>query len=141
MLDEEIVQAECDMKNFSFKNTTRCGCTSCDDIEVTVQVTVVSVKDSTPIQAAHADILRTDSMELIGITSNNGQFASISKTSKNITIMVQAPNFLTRRTVDIELLQEWSGLSSNYSYSIPESTSGAASRYWWIRSDCTTWPS
>lgn len=101
-LDEEIVQAECDRKNFSFKNTTRCGCTSCDDIEVTVQVTVVSVKDSTPIPAAQ--ILRTDSMELLGITLNNGQFVFQEPLrTHNITIMVQAPNFLTRRNVDIEL--------------------------------------
>ena len=95
MLEEEIVQAECDNMNFGFRNATRCGCTSCDDIDATVQVTVLSTEDNTPIPAAQ--IRRSDSMELLGITLNNGQFVFREPIgTRNITIAVQAPDFLTR---------------------------------------------
>ena len=95
MLEEEIVQAECDNMNISFRNATRCGCTSCDDIDATVQVTVLSTEDNTPIPAAQ--IRRSDSMELLGITLNNGQFIFREPIgTRNITIAVQAPDFLTR---------------------------------------------
>ena len=95
MLEEEIVQADCDNMNFGFRNATRCGCTSCDDIDATVQVTVLSTEDNTPIPAAQ--IRRSDSMELLGITLNNGQFVFREPIgTRNITIAVQAPDFLTR---------------------------------------------
>ena len=95
MLEEEIVQAECDNMNFGFRNATRCGCTSCDDIDATVQVTVLSTEDNTPIPAAQ--IRRSDSMELLGITLNNGQFVFREPIgTRDINIAVQAPDFLTR---------------------------------------------
>ena len=100
MIEEEEIQADCSGRmTFSIQNATRCGCTSCDDIEVTVQITVESIRDNVPIPAAQ--ILRMDvgsnGSQLLGITLNNGQFVFQEPLgTRSMTIQIQAPNFLAR---------------------------------------------
>ena len=96
VIEEEIIQAECNTTNpSSVRNATRCGCTSCDDIEAMVQVTVVSVEDNTPIPAAQ--ILQANTLVVLGITLTDGQFVFQEPLgTRSITIRVQAPDFLPR---------------------------------------------
>ena len=99
MIEEEEIQADCSGMTFSIQNATRCGCTSCDDVEVTVQITVRSIRDNIPIPAAQ--ILRMDvgsnESQLLGITLNNGQFVFQEPLgTRSMTIQIQAPNFLVQ---------------------------------------------
>ena len=99
IFDNEI-HAECigDM-TFSIQNATHCGCTSCDDVEATVQVTVLSARNNTPIPAAQILRVETDSMkaQLLGITLNNGQFVFREPLrTQSMTIRLQAPDFLAQ---------------------------------------------
>ena len=104
MLEEEVIQAECeeDVTFGGFRNATRCGCTSCNDIDATVQVTVLSAEDNTPIPAAQ--IRRSESMELLGITLTTGQFVFREPLgTRNINISVQAPDFRPVGNIPISL--------------------------------------
>ena len=97
-INDEEIHAECngDM-TFSVQNATHCGCTSCDDVEATVQVTVLSARNNTPIPAAQ--ILRVDNMktQLLGITLNNGEFVFREPVrTRSMTINIRASNFLAQ---------------------------------------------
>ena len=100
MIEDEEIEADCiNGMTFSVQNATRCGCTSCDDIPVTVQITVVSVRDNTPIPAAQILRMgvRSNESQLLGITLNNGQLVFQEPLgTRSITIQIQAPNFLER---------------------------------------------
>ena len=97
-INHKEIHAECngDM-TFSVQNATHCGCTSCNDVEATVQVTVLSARNNTPIPAAQ--ILRVDNMktQLLGITLNNGQFVFREPVrTRSMTINIQASDFLAQ---------------------------------------------
>lgn len=107
MIEEEEIQADCSGgMTFSIQNATRCGCTSCDDIEVTVQITVESIRDNVPIPAAQ--ILRMDvgsnGSQLLGITLNNGQFVFQEPLgTRSMIVQIQAPNFLVQtQTIQLQ---------------------------------------
>ena len=115
MIEEEEIQADCSGgMTFSIQNATRCGCTSCDDIEVTVQITVESIRDNVPIPAAQ--ILRMDvgsnGSQLLGITLNNGQFVFQEPLgTRSMTVQIQAPNFLVQtQTIQLQQVAGWSAL-------------------------------
>ena len=89
-------QAECsNAVAFSVQNTTRCDCSSCDNTQTALQITVISVKGDTPVTTAQ--IFRVDSMELLGVTQSNGQFLFREPlTAGSITIEVRALGFVSR---------------------------------------------
>lgn len=56
-------------------NVTRCHCNTCDDLEVTIAITVVTVSSRTPIPAARVFSMEPNrDLTLLGISNNFGTF-------------------------------------------------------------------
>lgn len=91
-----------------FRNATSCGCGSCDDIEVTITLTVEAMRTNEPIPAAQ--IFRVNGpasnndLTFIGITDNSGRFRHReSVVERSVVFRVQAPGYLAQLTPPFNL--------------------------------------
>ena len=85
-------------------NDTRCGCSVCDDIPITVIVTVVSSLDDSTITAAQ--IFNDDTDAYLGITIADGTFTFKEVHGTEVLqLRVQAPNFM-ERNMDVPISVE-----------------------------------
>ena len=87
-------------------NATLCGCSVCDDIPVTVTMTVFDRVSLDRIRAAQ--VYRVDDGDLLqpmGITDNSGRFIFVEPAAtRSITLLILAADFMQYRSLPIALL-------------------------------------
>ena len=86
-------------------NTSACGCTSCNDIEVTVNLIIEEMGTHARISAAQVYIMNpSGGLTSVGITNNNGLFSySESVGERTVVFTVQAVGFISQSTGPILL--------------------------------------
>lgn len=92
---EEVVQGiQCSLDIAPISNVTRCGCAACDDIEVTIDLSVVAVRSGDPVRAAPVFLMggaSSGDLAPIGITDNFGRFRYRESISERVVVLVVRP--------------------------------------------------
>lgn len=86
-------------------NVTACGCTACDDIQVTVSLTVLAMRSNDPVAAAQVFRVTSDNdLVFVGITNNLGYFFIREfATTRSVVLRVQAPGYIPQLTPPFNL--------------------------------------
>ncbi len=85
-----------------------CDCTTCDDIEVIVQVTVLSAANEAPIAAAQ--IFNTATNNLLGLTLSDGTFQFREPlATRAVQLLIQASLFM-EQTTEVQLFTSLSSI-------------------------------
>ena len=72
-----------------------CGCTVCDDVDITITLTTQHRDTQEPVAAAQIYRKEGDQLQLVGLTNNFGKFVlSEPVGSLSITLHIVAPNFI-----------------------------------------------
>lgn len=87
-------------------NATRCRCNTCDDLEVTIVLTVVAAGSKVPIPAARVFRMETNSdMTMLGISNNFGVFRFREVVGVgSVMLQVQASGYLAQTVPSLELV-------------------------------------
>ncbi len=86
----------------SLRTADSCICATCDDIVVTVRLTVVSSANNDPIPAAQ--IFETTSNNMLGLTLNDGTFRfNEPLETRALSLLVQASLFVDKM-IDVQLM-------------------------------------
>ena len=87
------------------KNSTLCGCTVCDDLNIQIQLTIVNRETDEPVPAAL--VLRnegSDTLTLLGITNNNGHYRFNEPVATyRLALKIVASGFMPQLTSPIRL--------------------------------------